>query len=55
MLSLMYGILKRKKPTQKQKTKLLGTENRLVVAKGRVGEGAKWVKGVKKYRLPAVT
>ena len=35
------------------KSKLIDTENRFVVARGRVGGGGKnGQKGVKKYRLP---
>ena len=44
MISLIYGILKKKQ-------QLLDTENRLLAARGRgLGEG-KWVKVVKRYKL----
>ena len=36
---------------KKHKNKLIDTWNRLVVARGR---GAKWVKGIKRYRLPVI-
>ena len=41
---------------KKQKTELIDTEDRLVVAIGRGGGGewAKWVKGVKRYKLPLI-
>ena len=45
MISFTYRILKKT---------LKDTENRLVVARGREGGGgewAKWVRGVKKYKL----
>ena len=37
----------------KTKTKLIDSENRLLVARGRWEKdvGAKWVKGIKSYRL----
>ena len=47
MMSLMWNL--------KHKTKLIDTENRLMVARGRgVGARAKWVKGVKRYKLPII-
>ena len=36
----------------KNKIKLIDAENRLVVARG--GWWAKWVKGVKRYKLPVI-
>ena len=52
MISLICGILKNRNKKQK-KTKLINTENRLVVARGGGGEGwVKWVKGVKWYQIP---
>lgn len=39
-----------------KKTELIDTENRLMVPRGGVGGlgGTKWVKGVKRDRLPAI-
>ena len=41
---------------KKHKNKLIDTWNRLVVARGRGGGamGAKWVKGIKRYKLPVI-
>ena len=44
---LIFGIRK-----TIQKNKLMDTENRLVVARGRGWGLAKWVKVVKRYELP---
>lgn len=46
MISLICGIQKKKKK------ELIDTENRLVVARG--GGWVKWVKGVKRYKLPVL-
>ena len=37
---------------KKNKPKLIDTENKLVVARG--GAWVKWVKGVKRYKLPVI-
>ena len=61
MILLICEILKKKthknptnQPTNQtnKNPKLMDTENRLVVARGQ-GVGT-WVKGAKKYKLPAV-
>ena len=44
-----------KNKTKQQKNKLIDTENRLMVARGnRFGGWAKWVRGVKRYKLPVI-
>ena len=39
---------------ESNKSKLIDTENRLAVTGGG-GEGAKWVKGIQRYRLPVMS
>lgn len=52
MISLLYRI---KKLKTKTKTNLINTENRLVAARGRVGEDLeKWVNRVERYKLPDI-
>ena len=47
--------LKIKQMNKQSKTKLIHTENRWVVARGEgVEEWVKWVKGIKKYKLPVI-
>ena len=45
------------KTKNKPKNKLLDTENRLVVARdsGRGWGVSKWVKGVKRYKIPVIS
>ena len=46
--------LKKKQTNKQVKNKLVDTENRLVVARGRCGGWVKWVTGVKTYKLPVI-
>ena len=51
MISLICGIENK----QTNKPKLIETENRRVVARdGGAGVQAKWVKGVKRYKIPVM-
>ena len=56
MISLTYGILKKKQQMNKQKrNKLTGTENKLMVARGEgKGRWAKKVQENKRHKLPVV-
>lgn len=50
MISLVCGIIQDK--TKQNKTKLI--ENRLAVARGGGWRWEKWVKGVKRHKLPDI-
>lgn len=40
--------------SKSKKTKLIDTENRMVVARGGGVGWAKWAKGIKRYKLPLI-
>ena len=49
-----YGLIYMWNLKKKIKNKLTDTDNRLMVVRDRGGRWAKWVKGVKRYKLPVI-